>query len=270
MNQNIKDLEIEKGLTELNLLTESTKAMKCTRCKTRRPESDFNRNGRSVKTCNVCDNIRTSKISKKTVKTEPAKDEIEKIITKPELAGKLTDETLNELINDKPKVDIKKANSEDLLNKLLNENLIELQKINEMEMFLHMTATSEAEYSTKSPQEKINYQRTVIDLFTKKLQSTNPLVWMILMGSGIVEKNTHYLQYAGIDLDLEGYQKELETHKKELNDICNDVIVDAPQIVKFLNNPYLKLSIVLSAAGFECHKRNTEKKNQLGSSKQNQ
>lgn len=266
MDTNINNIELEKGKEILLKIAEPNKVLKCSKCGCRRAEGEFLRNGKTFKTCNVCENLRTAKLNKPVKNI--VKEEIKEVkVVKMEPAGKITDKALNDLLNDKniDNVD-KKPAVDNFLDKLLNDNLIELKKINEMEMYLHMSLTSENDYSLKTPQEKTNYQRTIIELFTKKLQSTNPLVFMLLMGAGIVEKNTHYLSYAGLDLDLEGYQKELDTHRKELNDCCNDILIDAPEIVKWLNNPYLKLTIILTHAGHEVHKKNMDKK-QLGSSK---
>lgn len=315
----------EKYPNEITLI--ENKTSKCSKCNVKKNQTEFNRKGKTFKTCNNCENTRLEKNKKGKTNSEEKKEtgfldtmknafeknivttdntktpELTKpidntlitstMITNNVLESKISDvkpidntKNINNIVENKNldikpvdntvtddklktlletkenntniiKPDINKADM--ILDKLLCDNLVELKKINEMESFLHIPLTSQKDYDAKTLSEKNSYQKNVIELFTKKLQSTNPLVYMLLISAGIFEKNTHYLQYAGIDLNLEGFQKELDTHRKELNECCNDIVLDAPQIVKVLNNPFLKLGIILTHSAHECHKKNTEK-----------
>lgn len=262
MDNNITNIQNDDIKNTIAKIVEPKGAIhKCSKCKKRKVEGDFYRNDKIYKNCNEC--------YEKYLKKEPK--EIKKIeINIEQPAKQSTDEILQNIVREELKneqINTATENIDQVIDNKMKDT--PLERINELEKLAGLKITDEMEYSMKNESEKVEYQKMLITKVTKLYENKmNPLSWMIIMGTNVAEKNAYLLENVGLDIDLTGYQKEVYEHKKDIDDVCLELMTEHPEyFTKYINNPFLRLSIILTQCGMNVALRNRyAKEKDMGSS----
>lgn len=226
MDSNIEIINKETIENDLAKFDKLEVKQLCKKCKQRKTEDQFFRNGKVNKTCNMC----SEKYSKK-------KEE-------------------NIVVAD-PKIDpvIETIGEDSVKNALLS---VPLTKINDLEKLCALPMSSQEEWDIKTDIDKINYNKMLISQLEKIYsRKFNPGTWTLLASAKVVEINAPLIgKSIGYDICLDGFQKELAQNKDDIDQVMLELMQTYPEALKYLANPMTKLALIVGSAGMNCHSRN--------------
>jgi hypothetical protein len=209
--------------------------IKCNKCNRMKIEADFRDSNKIWKRCNEC----RTKYSKKNqnVQIAPSIPPQQQAPVQPTPFDNRS--VTNVILPSKPITNIDPA-------KIQSTSIFTADGIRWMEKTLQMKVTSIEELDVMKPEERNKYAAELNRAYAEKLIGRiNPLSYSILAGMKITEDTAPYVANEfGYDMKMTGMSKNLYDQKESLDVICNEILVDSPQIEAFVG-PLPRLAMLL-------------------------